>query len=569
MLCARTACYALVQHAMQHHMHGREDPLSAVAPPLSPTLPLPSSLSHSSSAFLSLPLLLSLLLPFSPSPPRSLAPPLYPPSFISNSIITPSLAHLRTSTIPPSAPSVPNLEFQFPGLLPLVVERMQKKKQSNNKKSPVYQLFTYPPSLPSLPNPTFQFLGLLPKMVERREPISTSIMGDRVVDMSCTYDRKAKRFYLSAMWMVSCGWRVRCCWVLLGAASCCWVLLFVAGCCHQWWSEGSRIACQSCLGRQVGDMACTALMTAEPSTSTSLPCACSGAPSLPPSLSLPFSLIDLSSQSPSHRPPSHSHRPPSHSQSGGFNNTYDKFGQTRRRGNTTVGAGLIVAASTTDDPTQDWNVFFIPGSYARPLLSHLVVFTASLVLHGFAFSPSSFLARTLATLSHAFNLVPPSYHFLPCIIAYYLPSHHRFSPCVTVSLSLLSLLPPATSWIPDWLGSLSPLSPSQHPNFFPSQTSPLPPSPPPRPFPPRSDGINSNPDWRAPLLLSRLKSIPPLSLPKHPPSHHPHPLVPFPPGTMGTTRIPTGGPLFSTRQVDAQPFVSWAWQGSFIGGVTP
>ncbi|CAI5507910.1 unnamed protein product, partial [Closterium sp. Naga37s-1] len=48
--------------------------------------------------------------------------------------------------------------------------------------------------------------------------------------------------------------------------------------------------------------------------------------------------------------------------SGGANNTYDKFGQTRRRGNVTVGSGLIVAATTTDDPTKEWNLFFIPGS---------------------------------------------------------------------------------------------------------------------------------------------------------------------------------------------------------------
>ncbi|CAI5503398.1 unnamed protein product [Closterium sp. Naga37s-1] len=52
---------------------------------------------------------------------------------------------------------------------------------------------------------------------------------------------------------------------------------------------------------------------------------------------------------------------------GGANNTYDKFGQTRRRGNKTVGSGLIVAATTTDDPTRDWNVFFIPGSFFFPL----------------------------------------------------------------------------------------------------------------------------------------------------------------------------------------------------------
>ncbi|CAI6003062.1 unnamed protein product [Closterium sp. NIES-65] len=97
--------------------------------------------------------------------------------------------------------------------------------------------------------------------MERRVPQNTSVLGDFINSMTCTFDRQAKRFYLSASWS-----------------------------------------------------------------------------------------------------------------SGGFNNTYDKIGQTRRRGNTTVGSGLIVAASTTDDPTRDWNVFFIPGSYARPLfhaVSHI------------------------------------------------------------------------------------------------------------------------------------------------------------------------------------------------------
>ncbi|CAI5478722.1 unnamed protein product [Closterium sp. Yama58-4] len=49
-------------------------------------------------------------------------------------------------------------------------------------------------------------------------------------------------------------------------------------------------------------------------------------------------------------------------QSGGASNGYDRFGQTRQRGNRTVGSGVIVAASTGADPTQPWNVFFIPGS---------------------------------------------------------------------------------------------------------------------------------------------------------------------------------------------------------------
>ncbi|CAI5997278.1 unnamed protein product [Closterium sp. NIES-64] len=48
--------------------------------------------------------------------------------------------------------------------------------------------------------------------------------------------------------------------------------------------------------------------------------------------------------------------------SGGASNGYDRFGQTRQRGNRTVGSGVIVAASTDGDPTQPWNVFFIPGS---------------------------------------------------------------------------------------------------------------------------------------------------------------------------------------------------------------
>ncbi|GJP72348.1 hypothetical protein CLOP_g5520 [Closterium sp. NIES-67] len=94
-----------------------------------------------------------------------------------------------------------------------------------------------------------EFFGALPVVVERREPYNTSVFGDNIGDMTCVYDRKARRFYLTTYWI-----------------------------------------------------------------------------------------------------------------SGGFNNTFDKFGQTRRRSNTTAGAGLLVAASTADDPTQPWNFFFIPGS---------------------------------------------------------------------------------------------------------------------------------------------------------------------------------------------------------------
>ncbi|CAI5524731.1 unnamed protein product [Closterium sp. Naga37s-1] len=96
---------------------------------------------------------------------------------------------------------------------------------------------------------TNEFFGMLPWVVEKRDPFKESVFGDNIGDMTCTYDRQSRRFYLSTYWS-----------------------------------------------------------------------------------------------------------------SGGGNNTYDKFGQTRRRGDVTVGAGMIVAASTTDDPTQPWNVFFIPGS---------------------------------------------------------------------------------------------------------------------------------------------------------------------------------------------------------------
>ncbi|CAI7768717.1 unnamed protein product, partial [Closterium sp. NIES-54] len=49
--------------------------------------------------------------------------------------------------------------------------------------------------------------------------------------------------------------------------------------------------------------------------------------------------------------------------SGGGKNAYDRFGQTRNRADgTTVGTGLLLAASTTPDPTKPWNLFFIPTS---------------------------------------------------------------------------------------------------------------------------------------------------------------------------------------------------------------
>ncbi|CAI5524732.1 unnamed protein product [Closterium sp. Naga37s-1] len=106
--------------------------------------------------------------------------------------------------------------------------------------------------------------------------------------------------------------------------------------------------------------------------------------------------------------------------------------------------------------TQDWNVFFIPGSYAFLLL---------------------------LTLSH----IP-----------------HLFSPFSIVPFCLT---------VPKTIPPRSPAKhpPSHHPN--------------PPPSSPINVGINSNPYWRAPLLLSRLKSIPPLS-PANIPSLHPHSLHP-------------------------------------------
>ncbi|CAI5503397.1 unnamed protein product [Closterium sp. Naga37s-1] len=49
------------------------------------------------------------------------------------------------------------------------------------------------------------FFGLLPQVVEWRKPANTSVFGDSLGDMTCTYDRLANRFFLSSYWMVSCG----------------------------------------------------------------------------------------------------------------------------------------------------------------------------------------------------------------------------------------------------------------------------------------------------------------------------------------------------------------------------
>ncbi|CAI5513099.1 unnamed protein product [Closterium sp. Naga37s-1] len=168
--------------------------------------------------------------------------------------------------------------------------------------------------------------------------------------MRCTYDPRARRFYLSTYWTVSRGGGALERAVLCGAAGCCWVL-----------NEAST----SAFSDSIGDMTCTYDRQAKR-----------------------FYLSTFWT-------------------SGGANNTYDKFGQTRRRGNVTVGSGLIVAATTTDDPTKEWNLFFIPGSYARPPFAHAISHTSIF----------------------SFPVFPPS----------------------------------------------------------------------PPPFPPSNDGINSNPDWRAPL----------------------------------------------------------------------
>ncbi|CAI7906538.1 unnamed protein product [Closterium sp. NIES-54] len=188
--------------------------------------------------------------------------------------------------------------------------------------------------------------------------------------------------------------------------------------------------------------------------------------------------------------------------SGGFNNTYDKFGQTRRRGNTTVGSGLIVAASTTDDPTQEWNFFFIPGSYARhlfvlSLFSHLfsssltVFHCASLDLPILTASQPFSLIFSLLLATSFIHLFPSTCHFFHSSVSLHMPLPATAAPLQTVgtpSSVLLSLLPNFPSslvlQLPSFPSLCSPLS--FPPLFLPSSTlSPLlssfssPPLPPP------------------------------------------------------------------------------------------
>ncbi|CAI5513102.1 unnamed protein product [Closterium sp. Naga37s-1] len=200
---------------------------------------------------------------------------------------------------------------------------------------------------------TNEFFGMLPWVVEKRDPFKESVFGDNIGDMTCTYDRQSRRFYLSTYWS-----------------------------------------------------------------------------------------------------------------SGGGNNTYDKFGQTRRRGDVTVGAGMIVAASTTDDPTQPWNFRSHPFSHIFSLLtlSHVhPLLSTCLFLQQ---QPHSRLFISLLCPSH---LVPQ------ILLFSYFPSP-SFSSLFPPSPHLLTPHPPSQQrWhqLQSGLEGASPL--------------------------PGNDGINSNPDWRAPL----------------------------------------------------------------------
>ncbi|CAI5498016.1 unnamed protein product [Closterium sp. Naga37s-1] len=233
--------------------------------------------------------------------------------------------------------------------------------------------------------PQNEFFGALPDYVDRRDPLEASVMGDNIGGLTCTYDRKARRFYLTAVWL-----------------------------------------------------------------------------------------------------------------SGQFNNTFDKAGLTRRRGDITVGAGLIVAASTTADPT-------------KPLPWH-------------------------AFTTHANRPLPSPPHLLPSPP---IPSH-RFLP-------LLSLLPsdPYTLLPPPPFASLPPPSLSSSPSslpVFPSLLTSLPVSShticenPPVLFPSPPVPVRPLP---SPSVHSLTFPYPPSSVPSHPfpypqefPSptlSPPHPLIPAPP----------------------------------------
>ncbi|CAI5524737.1 unnamed protein product [Closterium sp. Naga37s-1] len=262
-------------------------------------------------------------------------------------IFRPPSAHLPPTFRPPSAHLLPTFRPPSPTLIPF-----------------------RPPS-------AHQFFGMLPWVVEKRDPFKESVFGDNIGDMTCTYDRQSRRFYLSTYWS-----------------------------------------------------------------------------------------------------------------SGGGNNTYDKFGQTRRRGDVTVGAGMIVAASTTDDPTQPWNVFFIPGSFVR------LLFVLSLFPHLSSPHPFSPFCNGVS-VAPFFSHFLTSHPFSRSSAALHMPLPATAAPFQTVYIPALSFSP-SSSNSPLLLLSIS---------LFLLSVSSLSPPPHPTPPPPSNDGINSNPDWRAPLHSQGLGTL--------------------------------------------------------------
>ncbi|CAI5513103.1 unnamed protein product [Closterium sp. Naga37s-1] len=172
--------------------------------------------------------------------------------------------------------------------------------------------------------------------------------------------------------------------------------------------------------------------------------------------------------------------------------------------------------------TQDWNVFFIPGSYA-----FLLLLTLSHIPH--LFSPLSIVPFCLT--------VPKTFVFFHSRL------HPTSLPCQTSSLpsSESPSLLPHQRWnqLESLLeGASSFESAQEHPTSLPCQH-PLPPSSlPPSSLPPSSLPPSSLPPSSLPP-----SSLPPSSLP---PSSPP---LPPPPAMTESARIPTGGPPFTTRQI--------------------
>ncbi|CAI5501133.1 unnamed protein product [Closterium sp. Naga37s-1] len=475
-----------------------------------------------------LPLLTRFLLTIFASPTLSLSRPSFPPLLPlgSDGCVRQAgeAAHSHNPFLPiftsPNHSLSPPLPSASPAWQRWLCTTTSRGSSSLASSQPTRQVLTQRNHDPSASPPRSRtslhtlFFGMLPWVVEKRDPFNTSVFGDDIGDMTCTYDRQARRFYLSTYWTVSRGGGALECAVLLGAAgqakrfylSTYWSVRCALS--HLPFPRLNKLLPYPPTGR-----ICQAI---SPPPVVPLP-QCH----YPPPFALSFSYLPFSSLS--HLPlqfftlsfpslsfssrilslissPSFSSRistshsppprfPPScllalnfHALvflvvSGKSNNTYDKFGQTRRRGNITVGGGLIVAASTTDDPTQPWN--------SRRF---------SLLLTLFSFPLTS---------SHSYPLPP---HVSSCNSS---PISHWLDS-VLCSALLAPQLP--TLLLPtDFFLSFPQFPPSPSHGVLPfpnplllATTASTPMRPGGRLFTSRlhrtlNDGINSNPDWRAPL----------------------------------------------------------------------